>query len=223
MENRIKDLFLSAGADVCGIGSMDRFSDCEPGFSPLDIYPGCKSVIAIGIALPKGVFSAADRLVYTRYNTLSTDMLDLIALKSAKLAEKEFGAVFVPLPCDSPYDYWEADALKGKGMISMKYAAVKCGLGSVGKNSLLINPEFGNRLTVGAVLTELELEPDPIMEELCIPECKKCIEACPVGAINESRQVEQSLCRIHAYGSNARGFDTVDCKRCREACPYSLK
>lgn len=101
---------------------------------------------------------------------------------------------------------------------SMKHTAVACGLGSIGKSSLLINKEYGNRLVIGAILTDLELSPDPIEADLCIKGCHKCIDNCPVHAISEG-SVTQKLCRLNSYGKTARGFDTVDCNRCRTICP----
>lgn len=103
----------------------------------------------------------------------------------------------------------------------MKHIAVGCGLGTLGKNTLLINPKYGNRLTVGAILTDLELESDELCEEQCIHGCKICIKSCPVGAISQD-SVNQLLCRTNAYGKTAKGFDTVDCNLCRTKCPKQL-
>ena len=68
MEKYIKNAALQFGADVCGIGSIDRFADAPKGFSPLDLYDKCKSVIAVGIALPKGLYEVDSRLMYGHFN-----------------------------------------------------------------------------------------------------------------------------------------------------------
>lgn len=57
-----------------------------------------------------------------------------------------------------------------KGLLSMKHMAVACGVGQIGKSSLLCNPKHGNRLTLGAVLTNLDFHSDPFCENICIPE-----------------------------------------------------
>lgn len=218
MEKYIKNAALQFGADVCGIGSIDRFADAPKGFSPLDLYNKCKSVIAVGIALPKGLYEVDSRLMYGHFNAEVCTMLDILELKLAKEMERTFHCKAVPVPCDSPYEYWDAEKMTGKGLISLKHTAVLCGLGSIGKSSLLINPEYGNRLTVGAILTDLELKGDLIQPDLCIPGCRKCLENCPVQAIKDG-SVEQKLCRLNTYGETARGFDTVDCNNCRVVCP----
>ena len=135
--------------------------------------------------------------------------------------EKEFDCWTVPLPSDAPYEYWEKENRTGRGLVSMKHAAVNCGLGSIGKSTLLLNEQFGNRLNIGIVLTDLALQPDDFAKEVCIPNCRKCIESCPAHAINENG-VNQKLCRLNTYGKNERGFETVDCNKCRSVCPSAL-
>lgn len=218
MESKIKELACQFGADVCGIGSIDRFKDAPAGFSPLDIFDKTKSVIAIGVALPKGLYEVSPRLLYGHFNSNVCAMIDDILLKLARAMEKRYGCLAVPGPSDSPYEYWEAENKTGKGLLSMRHAAVLCGLGSIGKSSLLINPEYGNRLGIGAVLTDLELEPDALHPDLCIDGCSRCMDGCPVRAIAD-RRVNQKLCRMNTYGKTARGFDTVDCNKCRIVCP----
>lgn len=221
MEDDIKRAILSYGADVCGISNIERFGSAPIGFSPNDIYAGCKSVIAFGKVLPKGLTLVDSRFVYGHYNSLICNDIDAIALRGAKYLEEQFCAIAVPLPCDDPYEYWEKETLTGKGLISMKHAAVLSGLGQLGKNSLLLNPHYGNLLAVGVVLTNLELPADELCQEICIRSCTKCIDACPVGAI-QNGEVNQTYCRQNTYGKTARGFDTVDCNRCRTVCPMKF-
>ncbi|MDD6189882.1 MAG: epoxyqueuosine reductase [Clostridiales bacterium] len=218
IENFTKETAYSFGANVCGIGSIDRFENTPAGYSPLDLFAKCKSVIAVGIALPKGLYEIAPRLLYGHFNHEICTVLDHLELKLSREIEEKYHCLAVPVPCDAPNEYWDAENMTAKGLISMKHTAVQCGLGSIGKNSLLINPEYGNRLTVGAILTDMELKPDPVQPELCISGCRKCIESCPVNAILDGI-VNQKLCRLNTYGKTARGFDTVDCNICRTVCP----
>ena len=218
MEQYIKKLAAELGADVCGIGAIDRFSMAPEGFSPLDIYKDCKSVVAIGIALPKGLYEINPRLVYSHFNGWQSINVDMVTMKMAKAMEKNLNCIAVPIPSDAPNEYWDAENMTAKGLISMKHTAVQCGLGSIGKSSLLLNAEFGNRLVIGAILTNLELQSDEIQPDICIPSCRKCIDSCPVKAI-ESGSVTQKRCRVNTYGKTARGFDTVDCNNCRTKCP----
>jgi epoxyqueuosine reductase QueG len=100
----------------------------------------------------------------------------------------------------------------------MRHIAVECGLGAIGKNSLLLNPHYGSMLIIGAVLTDLQLESDDYCKNICISGCTKCMDACPANAIYDY-QVNQKACRLNAYGNNKRGFATVECNSCRTICP----
>lgn len=117
MKEKIRELVLAAGADVCGFANIDRFKNAGAGFGPLDIWADCKTVICLGVALPKGLYCVSPRMVYTRYNDLMCDMADDVALASAREIEK-LGITAVPLPGDGPYDYWDAEKQKGKGIVS---------------------------------------------------------------------------------------------------------
>jgi epoxyqueuosine reductase QueG len=134
--------------------------------------------------------------------------------------EEDYQCTAVPVPCDSPYEYWDAENMEGRGLISMRHTAVAAGLGAIGKSSLLLNPRYGNMLTLGALLTDLDLPSDPVSENICKDNCRKCMDNCPVGAI-ENVHVNQKLCRNNTYGKTKRGFDTVDCNRCRTVCPMN--
>ena len=218
MYESIKQIVLSFGADVCGIANIERFAKEREGFSPLDILPDCQSVIVFGVVLPKGLTKVEPRLVYGHFNSLSCLEVDKISFQVSKRLERGYDCIAVPVPCDSPYEYWDNNSLHGRGLISMKHAAAASGIGSIGKNSLLINPQYGSLLTIGALLTNLDLASDKLCDEMCIAGCTKCIDSCPAGAI-ENGAVNQKLCRLHTYGKTDRGFDTVDCNLCRVVCP----
>lgn len=53
-KDAIREKILGLGADVCGFGGMERFTEAPINFRSTDLFPDCKSVIAVGIALPKG-------------------------------------------------------------------------------------------------------------------------------------------------------------------------
>ena len=54
-EEKIKDIVLNKGADLCGISNIDRFDKAPVGFHPQDIYKECKSVRSSG-SLPKTIW-----------------------------------------------------------------------------------------------------------------------------------------------------------------------
>lgn len=108
--------------------------------------------------------------------------------------------------------------MEGRGLISIKHAAVLSGLGTIGKNALLMNHKYGNLLIIGAILTDLDLKSDELCERICVEGCKKSIENCPTHAIQDGTVI-QKLCRLNTYGKTKRGYETVDCNKCRVICP----
>lgn len=131
----------------------------------------------------------------------------------------EFGAEAVIVPADTPYIYWDVENMEGKGILSHKHTAVLAGLGILGHNTIFMNPEYGNMVYLGSVLVDAELEQDELMTDFsCIPGCRKCINACPVGAISDGH-VNQKLCREKSFFKVGRGWDLYACSECRVKCP----
>ena len=91
-------------------------------------------------------------------------------------------------------------------MPSSRTAMLHClaGLGNFGINNMLLTPEFGPRVRFASILTSAEIEPDPVLEKpLCI-RCQRCVEACPVHALDgedypRGADRQENLC--HAVGS----------------------
>ena len=84
--------------------------------------------------------------------------------------------------------------------IPLKTAAVRCGLGSQGKNTLLITPQFGPRVKLISVLTTAQLDADePFKENLC-GKCEKCVIACPTKAL-EPYKLKITRCMTYSAES----------------------
>jgi epoxyqueuosine reductase QueG len=71
------------------------------------------------------------------------------------------------------------------GWLSLRHLGVEAGMGTLGLEVNLLTPEFGPRVYQGAVLVDVELEPDArITDQLCIGEsCGRCLYACPTNAV----------------------------------------
>jgi epoxyqueuosine reductase len=221
VKDKIKEIFINLGAEVCGVANIDLFIDAPKGFHPADIYPDCKSVIVFAKKVPSGLAYVSPRIIYQHFNSISNVEVDRIAYLASNEIERIYNGITVPVPSDCPYDYWDAKNMEGRGVISMKDAAVLAGIGALGKSTLLLNNQYGNMLSIGAVLTNLNLSSDTPAENICIKGCGLCINNCPINAINEYG-VNQRLCRKCAYGSNDRGFDVVNCNKCRTICPMAF-
>jgi epoxyqueuosine reductase len=221
MKNKIKEVFLHLGADICGIANVERFANAPEGFQPKDIYDECKSVIVFAKAIPKGITKVSPRMIYQKFSYVAITELDRIAYEAAVEIERQFQGCVVPIPSDSPYEYWDNDKLEARGLLSLKHAAVNAGIGTLGKNTVLINSQFGSMLNIGAVLTNFDLPSDPLAEEVCIKNCRLCLETCPAKAL-DGNFVNQFLCRKYTYEKTSSGFYAVNCNQCRVVCPMAF-
>ncbi|MDA8089087.1 MAG: hypothetical protein M0Z61_02510 [Nitrospiraceae bacterium] len=116
-------------------------------------------------------------------------------------------------------------------LFTHKMAATLAGMGWIGRNGLLINPEYGPRLTLATVLTDAPLEPGtPVKRSQC-GECTLCIDFCPSRAIagNDWSQnkpyvelVRTKICAAHKGRARATK-GKPNCGLCINICPYGRK
>ena len=216
MEDKIKQILIDLGADLCKIANIKRFKDSPSGVHPTDLYKECKSVIVFAKPIPKGLSYVSPRLCYIKTTDVNLNELDKISYLASLEIEK-LDALAVPLPSDAPFEY-SSDTMKGQGLLSMRHAAVLSGIGSMGKNTLVITKEYGNMINIGALLTNLDLKSDPLADNLCIPSCHLCLDHCPQKAL-DGQTVDQKLCRQYTYSQNEKGFSVCNCNKCRIICP----
>ncbi len=216
-----KHIIREMGADICGIASAERFGGAPKGFHPTDIYDKCRSVVVFARKLPAEALFASSCVPYTFVNMMMTQEVDrLIVTVALKL--EEMGLRAVPIPSDDPYEHWEADRSYGRAILSLRHAGHLAGLGVLGKNTLLMNKDYGNMVQLGAVLVDMELEPDAIAAyEGCPPECRLCLDSCPEAAL-DSESVNQQLCRPVSNFITEKGYNLKKCFVCRSICPNAL-
>jgi ferredoxin len=79
-------------------------------------------------------------------------------------------------------------------MVHLRIAGFLCGLGEIGFSKIFLTPQFGPRQRLGIVITDAELEPDPIYggPQLC-DRCLDCVRQCPIGAFDPDRTVRVTL------------------------------
>jgi epoxyqueuosine reductase len=218
IKERIKEL----GADLCGFASVNRFNDAPKGFHPLDIYKACKTVIVFAIKVPQTLLFATNIIPYSHFSTILINEVDALTIKIVKMFEKlDIGCV--PIPTDDPYEHWEPERSYGRAILSLRHAGYLAGLGILGKNTLLMNKEYGNMIQIGAVLVNVELDEDPLASyKGCLIDCKICLDSCPQGAL-DGITVNQKLCRQKSIYKTEKGYTLKRCNLCRKKCPNALR
>ena len=110
-----------------------------------------------------------------------------------------------------------------------KRYAVEAGLGWIGRQSLLITPEYGSFVLLGEIVMTAECdEYDTPLVSVGCGECRRCVDACPNGAIKE-HHIDTSRCiscaTIEREGEERCALHgwIFGCDECQTVCPYNRK
>ncbi|MHC1722365.1 MAG: epoxyqueuosine reductase [Aminipila sp.] len=199
------------------IGDVNKFK----GRQPQDIMKGAKSVIMTSVCIGKFVtnynndFGRMSRLVLSGYYAnIVKPMLPIIEL----LKSEGYRAELIDGESDST-------------AIPLKGAAVKAGLGWIGKNSMLINKKYGSFQALGAIITDADIgEYNEVSRNFC-GDCNKCIKSCPASAIETPQILTRPRCISDMLENDNISKDTIndirldnyffECDICQNACTWN--
>ena len=228
MSKEIKHVAKLFDADLCGITFYDerwtydkRFNREQLEQTEMDLPKNITNTIVVAHEMdyellrtvPSALSGAATGLGYSR---------DLITLLSLAQYIRNLG--------------YQAYASMNDTALSIPMA-IQAGLGEYGRHGLLITKEFGPRVRIGKVFTDLPLAHDkPIdfgVQNFCSI-CRECTKACPPNAIDDGDQKEtvynqSNIAGIKKWTTDAeKCFDfwanqATDCSICVRVCPYNRK
>ncbi|MCL4371181.1 MAG: hypothetical protein M1380_09785 [Chloroflexi bacterium] len=248
LTQRVVEWTGSIGADLVAAVPVVELEGVTRGYRPEELVPGARSVVVIALKMvdaiwdrlqgKKDFFSDVLRNYLASYNY---PQLDHLAIRTARFLEDEGYAAF---PVDGPsagrVRHLDADSeeratplqtallSQGKGIWDTPFAfkpiAAAAGLGVIGKNSLVISPEYGPRVRFVCVVTDAELERTRAAAvgnpgEIC-GSCHLCIDSCPVGALSFDEQtsrpsIDRAACNTY--------MDYCQCALCQAVCPLGKK
>lgn len=255
LANHVRDVALQIGFDLVGIstavtptgfehlqrwlgknyeGEMHYMRRREGAYEhPDGVLPGTKSIIVTALnyhaestgaetddELPNG--SANGRVA--SYANGTADYHDIIRrmLKQlgAALHESVPGCRTRPVVDTAP-------------LLERDFAKI-AGLGWFGKNTMLINKYAGSWLFLGALLTDVELEPDSPHDTSHCGTCTRCLEACPTDAFPEPFVLDARKCISyltielrdqpipHELRDGMQDW-VFGCDICQDVCPWNRK
>lgn len=195
-------------------------TNLEKRLHPELVLPGVKTVVALLMNYDPGqIIATEDNFVIARY-AYGNDYHVIMRNRMKSLAD------FIT----SMGDGIRVKTFVDSGAILEKAWAQKCGVGWQGKNTLIINKSAGSFFFIGILLTDLELEPDVPETDHCAG-CRKCIDACPTGALNTPYQLDIPKCISYLTIESKQDIpddlksklnDRIyGCDLCQDVCPYN--
>ena len=181
----VKRRALELGADLAGIASAATLNAFPPDprwpQTPERILPSIRSVIVLVQRIPAGAFRAVSNVPVQYMDMLVLRKMDKVAYRLSDELERAGHPTFVTAAQETDWSLKRASY----GRLSTRHLGVEAGLGTLGLEVNILTPEFGPRVYLTGVLTELELEPDArITEQVCIGEsCSRCLHSCPPNAV----------------------------------------
>jgi len=228
----VKALAMHVGADVVGIASMDRFEGAPRQMDPRYAMPEAKSMIVMGHRIMRGSLRGPEEGTFfgtysaMGYGYINQHIIPWTARHVARAIEDEG---YEAMPIGFHFNWAATNSTDGsfrggaphskpvrEGLpapdvfMSMRVAAYLAGLGEFGYSKVFLNPVYGPRVRYGCVMTDLELEPDPVMKPgtLC-NRCMACVRECPGKSISGVRTVKV---RLGGYDVEWGELDELSCR-----------
>lgn len=215
IKQRIIDYLKAQGADLVGFGSADRFADT---IVP-QVMPGCKTVICALFRVLRGSHRGIeDGTTYYQYTMMGVKHIEETVIPQALVRTcallDDLGYSGLPQRKNSNYVVSETgtnpemdyeNVFRGRKTeveLNFDETAVKCGLGEIGLHRGLLTDAFGPMVRICAILTDAELEADPIAEKHLCDSCGKCLKACPGNAIDPEKGIDEWQCSAYYQGAN---------------------
>lgn len=224
----LRDQILGWGASL--VGFADLRGVAPPAFSH---WPsGVSIAMALDSAALAGVRDGPTVEYYEEYKRANR-ALDEIAARSADHinslghSAEVFPATIVDSSMGSDYQKTLSVGFQHKT------AATRAGLGWIGKSALLVTPEFGSRVRLVTVFTDMALDTGTPMTEGQCGNCRACLRACPAGAI-KGREWRVGLARaelVDVVACRAKmrqlllervGVEDAVCGVCLSVCPVGM-
>ena len=228
--NELTDYAQGLGIDLVGFADISVVSEYVKNQGGEHVA-GFPRAISLGVRLIDDVIDqlinhqdivtiASYRGVYDAANST----LDRAALLIAKKVQKA-GYRAYPISASSMLNNGKLE-----GVFSHKLAAHLAGLGWIGKNCLLVTPQYGPRLRLATVLTDAPLAIGESIDNNC-GICTRCVDICPSKALtgatfspDEPRNKRVKVVKCDIYTSKRmEKFGNANCGLCVHICPWGAK
>ncbi|MCY3003521.1 MAG: SCP2 sterol-binding domain-containing protein [Planctomycetota bacterium] len=200
----LRALALEAGADDVSAVSLDHPELAEEKPHALAAMPSARSFIAlVQRTLPSDIRSPKRSVANHEFHGTGRELDEIARRLAQELTARGHAAMNPPMAFPM-----EMSEFPGRTwIVSHKRVAVAAQLGRMGLHRNVIHPRLGSFVLLGTVLTSAEFEDEPpqLAFDPCV-DCRLCVAACPVGAIEPDGGFRFSACYDHNYREFMSGF-----------------
>lgn len=205
-----------------GYASGFEESDIELRTEPTLTLPTARSIIAIAVGYPNKLKGApkstrGDRRGMFARASWGQDYHSIMRKRLDKLADYLRYRV----------EGVEIQSMVDTGALSDRAVAERAGLGYVGRNGFVINPELGTWTYLGEMLVSVPFPPDDPLLDSC-GDCTICVDRCPTGALVGDGQLNSQKCI--SFLTQTKGYLADEyrykignrlygCDTCQQVCP----
>lgn len=195
------------GLDMVGVANVERFADAPARMDPRHIFPAARSVIVVGKRVLRGGWRGIEEgtywpcYTYFNYHGLLNSFFIHEPMYHLACFLEDHGWEAVPYypgvpEAQPPLEPLRPGCPAPDVHLSIRIAAVAAGLGEIGWSKVFLTRRFGPRVRLAAILTDLPLDPDPLVEPNSICDLDMaCVKGCP-GAIPHLREGRSVSLRI---------------------------
>jgi len=189
---------------------------------PRRLLPGCQSILVLAANYSPAVSSPAPARIaaYAR----GDDYHDFLTARGRAIVDHLQQRLGRPVA---------ARVYTDTGPLLERELAQRAGLGWIGRNTCLINPQIGSMTLLLEILLDVALPPDPPFAADRCGSCHRCVDACPTGCILPDRTIDARRCISYLTIESRRAIPrhlrhAVDgwlfgCDACQLACPWNQR
>ncbi len=217
LKERLIQEIQKAGADIARFGEADRFQDKTVKL----LFPNAKTVICIAARSLRGARRGIEEgTTYHHFTTVGLETVEETVLPTALLRACNVleDAGFDALPQRrNQLVMAEEDSTnpevgykkiyrgrKAEHTLDFEQCAIDAGLGERGMHGTILTDEFGPFQRYAFIITDAEIEPDPVVQPHLCDKCGECVKGCPGKAIAENGELNRWQCAVYYAGGNGQ-------------------
>lgn len=232
LKKMIKDYAKANEIDLIGFASKDRFEGVPAANDPFKIFPEGKTVIMVGKRICRGSLRGIEEGSnfgdYGMFGSswLEDEFLAIACYDITRVLENEGWEACPVFPNPTEIAPQGVAVAEGKPAPDVHpdftYAAVAAGLGEISYSDILFTKQYGSRQSFHMVITDAEIEADPLLEKSICDLCGKCAKVCPLGAISDEcetveicgkqmkrAKINYALCKSCPNGARGNRFTSL--------------